>query len=267
MHVGISFVANFQASKGMKPFNRAFYDPTRFAQSAAMRRADFGKQGRDATFSQALTVRLETVAPVTLDNMRFMQGSAWFAANIWYRGYQCIKLGNVVPVRAAQDDLERDALCVDDEVRWCLLPSLRRSVGFGPSFFPQASRVRMNCRRWRAPGRAGRDDVARPAASRGCVARLRLLPCDQPSPAGSTREPQPISCDSRFQAMPERGTNTMPVSTARSGVGACPAYRRLRGARAGNNGSMTDHSSSMSSLAIASCRTKQGRKLTPNGKS
>jgi hypothetical protein len=42
----------------------------------------------------------------------------------------------------------------------------------------------------------------------------------------------------------------------------------LRGVLAGSNGSMRDHSSSsMSSLAIASCRTKQDRKLTPSGKS
>jgi hypothetical protein len=32
--------------------------------------------------------------------------------------------------------------------------------------------------------------------------------------------------------MPERSANTMAVSTARSGVGLRPAYRRLRGARA-----------------------------------
>jgi hypothetical protein len=81
-------------------------------------------------------------------------------------------------------------------------------------------------------------------------------------------EPQPISCGSKFQAMPERNTNTMPVSTARSGVGLRPAYRRLRGARVGNSGSMSNHSSSsMSSLAMASCRTKQDRKLTPSRKS
>jgi hypothetical protein len=68
--------------------------------------------------------------------------------------------------------------------------------------------------RWRVPGRAGRGDVTRPAASRGCVTRL-------PSPAmrptiASRRYPSrnPISCGSRFQAMPERSTNTMPVSTA-----------------------------------------------------
>jgi hypothetical protein len=37
----------------------------------------------------------------------------------------------------------------------------------------------------------------------------------------------------------------------------------LRGARAGSKGSMSDHSSSsISSLGIASCRTKQDRKLT-----
>jgi len=36
-------------------------------------------------------------------------------------------------------------------------------------------------------------------------------------------------------------TNTMPVSTARSSVGLRPANWRLRGARAGSSGSISDH--------------------------
>jgi hypothetical protein len=42
----------------------------------------------------------------------------------------------------------------------------------------------------------------------------------------------------------------------------------LRGARAGHNGSMSDHSSSsISSPGIDSCQAKQDRKLTPAQKS
>jgi MlaC protein len=81
-------------------------------------------------------------------------------------------------------------------------------------------------------------------------------------------EPEPISCGSRFHEVPERSTCTMPVSTAPSGIGLRPAYRRLRGARTGSNGSISDQcSSSMSSLGIASCQAKQDRKLAPSGKS
>lgn len=62
--------------------------------------------------------------------------------------------------------------------------------------------------------------------------------------------------------MPERSTNTMSVSTAPSGIGLRPAHWRLRGARTGSSGSMSDHnSSSISSLGIASCQTKHDRKL------
>jgi DNA-binding transcriptional LysR family regulator len=47
--------------------------------------------------------------------------------------------------------------------------------------------------------------------------------------------------------MPERSTNTMPVSTARAGVGLRPACWRLRGARTGSSGWMSDHGSSSTS--------------------
>lgn len=266
MHMGISFIANFQASKGMKPGNRAFYDPTRFAQSAAMRRADSGEQGRDTTFAQALTVRLGTVAPVALHDMRFVQGTTRLAANMRNRGDQRIKLGDVVAVRAGQDDRERDALRVDDEVVFAaeLAPVRRVRAGFFPASIARTDELSTMAR--------ARSSWPRRRSSASSVSWMR---CQTPASCHATSrrqqavpDPQPISCGSRFQAMPERSTKTMPVSTARSGVGLRPAYRRLRGARAGNNGSMSDHSSSsMSSLAMASCRTKQDRKLTPSGKS
>jgi hypothetical protein len=57
-------------------------------------------------------------------------------------------------------------------------------------------------------------------------------------------EPQPISCGSMFHGIPLRRTNRMPVSTARSGIGFRPAYRRWRDRRFGRRGSMRFHSSS-----------------------
>jgi hypothetical protein len=56
-------------------------------------------------------------------------------------------------------------------------------------------------------------------------------------------EPQPISCGSIFQGIPERSTNSIPVSTCRSLNDRRPAYRfRLR--FFGSNGSMWAHNPS-----------------------
>lgn len=266
MYVGISFIANLQASNGMEPGNRAFDDPARSAQSAAMGRADFREHGCDAAFPEALPMWFGTVAPVALNDSWLAQGTALLAANVRNRGNQCIKLGNVVAVRAGQDDRERDALRVDDEVVLAaeLAPVRWVRAGFFPASIARTDELSTMAR--------ARSSWPRRRSSASSVSWIR---CQTPASCHATSrrqqavpDPQPISCGRRFQAMPERSTNMMPVSTARSGVGLRPAYWRLRGVLAGSNGSMRDHSSSsMSSLAIASCRTKQDRKLTPSGKS
>ena len=116
MHVCVSFVANLESSERMKPSNGTFDNPAGFAEAAAMRRADFGKQGGDATLAQALPVRLGTVAPVALNNLRFAQRTSAFSSNGRNSFDQRIELRDVVAIRGGQDDRERDALRVDDEV-------------------------------------------------------------------------------------------------------------------------------------------------------
>jgi hypothetical protein len=153
------------------------------------------------------------VAPVAFDYMQFVQGKARLAVNMWNCGGQRIKLADVVAVRTSQDDRERDALRVDDQVVLAaeLAPVGRVRTGF----FPQPPRERTNCRQWcRA-----RSNWPRRRRSAGSVSRMH---CQTPASCHATSrrqqavlEPQPISCGSRLQAMPERSTNSMPVSTAR----------------------------------------------------
>src|ERR1700729_4056209 len=81
--MSIAFIANFQASKRVKPGNRALDLPSRFAESAAMGRANFCEQGRDATFTQALPMWLGTVAPVALNDLRLVQRTSPFAPDRW----------------------------------------------------------------------------------------------------------------------------------------------------------------------------------------
>ncbi len=266
MDMSVAFIANLQAPKRVKPCNRTLDRPTRFAKPAAMGRADFCEHRRDATRSQALPMWLGTVAPVTLNDSRFVQRAALPASNVRNGLDQRVKLGNVVTVRTGQDDRERNALRVDDEVVFAAELASVRGVRAG--FFP-ASMARIDELSTRA---RVKSISPRRRSSASSVSWIR---CQTPAccHAASRRqqavpEPQPISCGSRFHAMPERNTNTMPVSTARSGVGLRPAYWRFRGVRAGRSGSMSDHnSSSISSLGIASCQAKQDRKLTPSPKS
>lgn len=266
MDMSIAFVANLQASKRVKPGNRALDWPTRFAEPTAMGRADFCEHRRDATRSQAPPMRLGTVAPVALNDSRFVQRATPLAPNVGNCLDQRVKLGNVVAVRPSQDDRERDTLRVDDEVVFAaeLAPVGGIRTGFFPASMARTDELSTMAR--------VKSISPRRRSSASSVSWIR---CQTPTSChlASRRqhavpEPHPIFCGSRFHAMPERNTNTMPVSTARSGVGLRPAYRRLRGACAGRSGSMSDHnSSSMSSLGIASCQAKQDRKLTPSQKS
>jgi hypothetical protein len=266
MDMGITFVANFQASKRVKPCNRTLDWPARFAETTSMGRANFCEHRRDAAFSQTLPMWFGTVAPVALNDLWFMQGVPPLASDVRNCLNQRIELGNVVAVRCTQDDRERDALRVDDEVVFAAELAPVRGIRAG--FFP-ASTARID-----ELSTSARDKSISPRR-RSSASSVSWMRCQTPASCHATSrrqqavpEPHPISCGRRFHAMPERSTNTMPVSTARSGVGLRPAYCRLRGARAGRSGSMSDHSSSsMSSLGIASCQAKQDRKLTPSQKS
>ena len=266
MDMSISFIADFQASKRVKPRERAFHWPTRLTQAAAVRRADFGELWNDTPLAQALTVFLRTVASVTLDDFGLAQRTPGLATNRRNRLDQRVELRNVVAIGRSQDDRERDALRVGDEVVLTaeLAPVGRVWTSFFPAITARTEELSTKAR-----------DISSRSRRRISASKVSWMRCHTPAfcHASSRRqhtvpEPQPISCGSRFHGVPERSTYTMPVSTARSGIGLRPAYRRLRDARTGSNGSISDHSSSsMSSLGIASCQAKQGRKLTPSGKS
>jgi len=207
-----------------------------------------------------------TVTALALNELRLVQGTAAFAPDVRNGIDQRIKLGDVVPVRCAQDDRERDAVRVDDDVMFAA--ELAPVPGIRAGFFPAST----------APidelSTSAREKSISPRR-RSSASKVSWMCCQTPASCHATSrrqqaepEPHPISCGRRFHAMPERNTNTMPVSTARSGVGLRPAYWRLRDVRAGSNGSMSDHnSSSISSLGIASRQAKQDRKLTPSRKS
>ena len=83
MHMSTTFVANLQASKRMKPCNRTLNWPTGFAQTTAMGRANLCEHRRDAALSQTPPMGFRTVAPVALNDLRFVQWTSPLASNVW----------------------------------------------------------------------------------------------------------------------------------------------------------------------------------------
>lgn len=189
-----------------------------------MRRSDFGQHRRDAATAQALSVWLGTVAPApwTIFGLRRGRPRFPYGRN---RLDQRIELRDVVAIRTAQDDGERDALRIDDEVM--LAAELAPVRWIRASFFPA------NMARTEELSTMARAMSSWPRR-RNSASSVSWMRCQTPASCHATNrrqqavpEPQPISCGSRFQAMPERSTNTMPVSTARSGVGLPPLCRTL----------------------------------------
>lgn len=134
MHMGVPFVANLEPSECMKPGKGTFNEPARFTEATAMRRTDFGEQRCDAAFAQTLPVRLGTVAAVTLNNFRLAQRTSALSSYGRNCLHQRIELRDVVAIRSRQDDRERNALCVDDEV--VLAAELAPIRWVRASFFP-----------------------------------------------------------------------------------------------------------------------------------
>ncbi len=198
--MSIAFVTNLQAPKRVQPSNRAFDRPTGFTKPAAMVRADFCEHRLDATCSQALTVLLRTVASVTLNDFRFVQRASALSSYRWNGLDKWVELGNVVAIRAGQDDRERDALRVDDEMM--LAAKLAPVRGIRACFFPPAWPESTSYRREHASNLLHHVDVVPPGASRVCVATRplsakrqvvanRLCPSRNPFPGvvSSTRYP------------------------------------------------------------------------------
>lgn len=135
MNIHIAFVTDLEPSKRVKPRNRTLDWPTRFAEATAMRRADFFEHWRDASLVQAPPKGFGTVAPVALNDLRLVQRTAGLAPDVWNGIDQRIKLGK--PCRLAALRMTASGMPCASTMGCCLLPSLRRSVGFGPVFSRQ----------------------------------------------------------------------------------------------------------------------------------
>jgi len=230
------FVAHRESPEPMQPGDRAFDDPARAAEPAAVRRAALGEGGLDAAPVQGVSMRLGVVGAVALDEIRFHARAAGAAANGRHRVHERQQLRDVVAIGRGQLRAERNPVRVGKNMM--LRPGLAAIGRVRSSFFPPRSarsdelsamaRLKSRSPRWRSS--ASSTAWSRFQTPRRCHAsnrRQQVLP-----------DPQPISLGTICHGIPLRSTNRMPVSTARSSSGRRPGCLRRRRLGGGKSGSI-----------------------------
>jgi hypothetical protein len=204
-------------------------------------------------------VRLRIIAPVPLNELRLSDGAPHTAAEGRHGVDQGQQLGNVVPIRGRQRRDERNPVRVGENMMF--RPGFAAIGRVRSSFFPPRSarsdelsttaRARSSWPRRRSSvSNAACSRFQTPARCHRTSRRQQVVP-----------EPQPISRGSMFQGNPLRSTKRIPVSTARSGIGRRPAYRRCRERRFGRRGSIRVHNSS--SINVMRDRLTLGHATVP----
>jgi hypothetical protein len=214
----------------MQPGEGPLDHPTRAAEATPVRGAAFRELRSDTTREELIAVGLRIVAAVPLDQPRGPGRPAGAPAERGHRVHQRQQLGDVVPIRGRQLRDERNPVRVGENMM--LRPGLAAIGRVRSSFFP--------------PRSARSEELSTTARARSSRPRRR----NSVSRAVCRRFQTPARChraSRRQQVLPER----IPVNTARSGIGARPAYRRFRARRFGSRGAIRVHkSSSMRAWAI-----------------
>ena len=254
MNRGQPFIPNTQSAKLMQPCDGAFDHPAALAQIAAMRRATLGKLVPDSSILQDLSMLRAVVGTVGLHTLWLRQWSSPPALDWRQAVEQRNKLRDVMPIGLGQDDIDRQALRIDEEVVFA--PRLAAIGWVRSSFFPPwtartdelsaTTREKSSLSAPRSLVSSTRcSRVHTPAFCQACSRRQQVIP-----------EPQPISCGSISQGMPDCKTNRMPVSTRRSSSRlrpGCVLRRRLTG----NSGQIISHNSSSTSSRAISPRNEK----------
>jgi hypothetical protein len=259
VNAGQSFIADSEATKPMQPCDGSFHDPTRLAQTAAMLGSAPRDLRLDALRLQGCPMRVGIVGTVALDELGFAFGMARFACDRGNSLNQGKQLGDIVAIGLGQNDRERNALRVGEEV---VFRTGTTAIGRVRSRFFPAPKARMEELSATAREKSMRSAWRSLESSTWCNRSHTLARCHALSRRQQVLpDPQPISRGSIFQGIPERSTNTIPVSAARSvTTGKRPGLclrRRLGRGRSGST--MLHNSSSISGFDIAPLRGKQCR--------
>jgi hypothetical protein len=241
-----TFVADRESSKAMQPRDRSFDDPSRTAEAAAVATTvAIRDQRNNAALPQLGAVPFRVVAAVALHDRRVPTGATGATADHRHGIDQVEQLRDVGPIRRGQRRDERNPVRVGKNMM--LRPGLAAIGRVRSSLFPPRI-ARNDALSTTARARSSRPRRRNSVSNTACSRFHTPARCQRTSRRQQViPEPQPISRGSIRQGIPLRSTNRMPVSTARSGIGARPAYCRLRRRRWGKSGSIRFHNASSSS--------------------
>jgi hypothetical protein len=240
MDVVASFPADAQAAKAVQPGDGALDDVPENAQAGAVWLASFRDHRADPALPEQAPVHVVVVAAVGQQRVRASAGPADQPRDCRDLVEQGQELGDIVAVAAGQRDRERDALAVDDEVVLAARPCAVDRAG--PAFGPRRA-----ARTWEESITA--RDQSSFFAARSFFSSTRCSSSQSPASFHAARrrqqvmpEPKPSSCGRYSHWMPVCSTNRIPHSACRSGTRGLPSTSF--GPGLGNNGSMSDQSSS-----------------------
>ena len=248
MNFGQTLIADLQTPKLVQPSQSALHNPARFAQAAAVRGQLSRDQAANAACSKHLAMCSRVVGPIALNTVRSIAWAPWLAAHGRNAFNQWQQLRDVVMVGSGQDDVQRDAARLRDDM---VLRTRLTAIGWvRSSFFPPCAarteelsttaREKSSFSAWR--NLFSNTSWMRCQTRCSCQARSRR---QQVIP-----EPQPISWGSMFHGIPLRSTYRMPVSACRFEMGLRPVYRLRRSFGGGSSRSISAHSSS-STIGLA----------------
>ena len=238
MNIRPFFKANSQTAKLVKPTIRAFNDPSKCTQAAAMFGVALGKHRSHTTPSQPSAMGFGVIGSITLNTVGATPTSS-FAADFGNRIHQGHQLGYVMGVCAGQRGRKWDTVGVSDDMM------LR-------SRFPAIRGIRTSLR---PPKTALTDELSTIArdqssclASSSCCSNTQRIFSQTPAACQSRNRRQhvmpehPISLGKYSQGMPVLSTKRMPVRTGRLFFGFRPGFRRRRFFGGGSSGSISSHS-------------------------
>lgn len=185
MDRGQSFVAYAQSQELMQPGDGAFHHPPSLAQVAAMRSSAFGNLVSDAALLQCQAVCMTVVSTIGLNGLGLFQWPPALSSN-WVDAIdQWQQLRHVMPVGFGQNDIDRGAFRVDEEVA---LATRLTAIGWiRSSFFPPCTAVPTNCRPRHGRNRAYQHHAVYPVAH-GAACAIRR-PFARQAPGASTSYP------------------------------------------------------------------------------
>jgi hypothetical protein len=244
MDRGQSFVAYAHSPKLTQPGDSAFDYPQGLAKIAAMRSTAFSNLVVDAALLQCQSVCMTIVGPIGLNGLGLFKRPPALSSNRINTINQWQEQRDVMPVGPGQNDIDRDALRVDEEV---VLTACLTAIGWVRStFFP--------------PCTARTDELSATIREKSSLSAPRSLSSStwcslRHTPAfcqARTRrqhfipEPHPISCGSFSRGIPYCKTNKVPVRTRLSSSGLWQGCV-LRRCLTGSSGRTISHSSSSTS--------------------